>query len=135
MVKDLGNLAPKTNVERVVHSIARVWSGVVAALGRFERNATMDAMEANTALVVRPWKVRSEKAFGGGDTSFTSTTTLACSSADARVDTAGATDLSGLDEDDVSFRMPKTEKDVEKRVKKNPATMTVAILRTYSSRN
>ena len=134
MVKDLGNLAPKTNVERVVNSIARVWSGVVAALGRFERNATMDAMEANTELVVRPWKVRSEKAFGGGDTSFTSTT-LACSSVDARVDTTGATDLSGLDEDDVSLRMPKTEKDVEKRVKKNPATMTVAILRIYSDRH
>lgn len=54
LVKDFGSLAPNTNVARVANSMDRVWRGVVAALGRLDRNARMDATEEIAAPAVRP---------------------------------------------------------------------------------
>ncbi len=119
-VKDFGSLAPYTNAPRVVHSMANACNGVVATAGSPARNAMTAPKRDALAPMLRPLVVRSEKAFGGAWVAGVSL------SLDVGVG------LSGLDaERPVILRTPNTEKDVENNVKKNPATMTVAILRTY----
>lgn len=105
-----------------MNNIARVCRGVVITLGRPARNATTDARIEKFAQMLRPLTVLSENGFGDA---FVSVVDVVVGVPDS---VAASTSL--LTEDDVSLRMPTTEKAVENKVKKNPTTITVAILRT-----
>lgn len=65
LVKDLGSLAPKTKVDRVVKSIKSAWSGTVTTDDDEVRDASTDVMPPSTAPKERNWNVESENAFFG----------------------------------------------------------------------
>jgi len=109
-----------------VNNIARVCRGVVITLGRPARNATTDARIEKFAQMLRPLTVLPENGFGGA---FVSVVDVVVGVPDSVSDSVAAS-TSLLTEDEVSLRMPTTEKAVENKVKKNPTTITVAILRT-----
>jgi hypothetical protein len=76
--------------------------------------------------MLRPLTVLPENGFGGA---FVSVVDVVVGVPDSVSDSVAAS-TSLLTEDEVSLRMPTTEKAVENKVKKNPTTITVAILRT-----
>ena len=118
--KDLGRLAPKTNEERVTNRRNEDRRGVIHwEVGDFLTRATVEV----PAIHAHAWSVKSkvlENALGGWlVTGIVEATTVNLSE-------------SGLDLESlfppVSFRTPRTDQAVVKRVKKNPPIMTEKIL-------